>query len=220
MANTKSANSTAKTTTRKTKTKKTDNIVKEELLVEETKNNSEVNEGSKTTETVKRPTRAKKVTFDKNKEIRVKKNVFGKLVYLSRNKDLSFTLDDDDNEIILTFSELEFMRREQPKFFQANWIVVEDDEYGEYTAMDVYKELRVGRFYKGFYNDLDEFIALILDPETDPAYVIEVSKDFSKGYKTSIYGKVTELIRNHDIDSFKMINALETVLNLPLKDDD
>ena len=108
----------------------------------------------------------------------------------------------------IELEELVSMRNMAKRFFEDNWILLEDTE--EYSAIQLYEFLKVTKFYEN-----------ILTPETiDNIFemsandIIKTVSNLSKGMKSTIATRAKMKIDAKELDSNNKIEALETVLNV------
>ena len=108
----------------------------------------------------------------------------------------------------IELAELVSMRNMSKRFFEDNWILLEDTE--DYSAIQLYEFLKVTKFYEN-----------ILTPETiDSIFemsandIIKTVSNFSKGMKSTIATRAKTKIDAKELDSNNKIEALETALNV------
>lgn len=209
MATTKktTTSTTKKRATRKTTTKTT---AKAKEKVEATK--------------VEKPKQAhrKRVRIGKDETFYVKSNVVGGLYFCSKDKSFEQEWYSSDDEVELTFEELQKIRRQSKIFFSENWLVVEDQDYSSdpddhdpYTARDVYMALNVNQYYEGCITSIAEMDELFTKSPKEIA--LEVSK-MSNALKETLASRAIEQIEEGNIDSNRVISALSSSLNIDLEE--
>ena len=100
------------------------------------------------------------------------------------------------------------MRNTARRFFEDNWIVLEDTE--EFTSVQLYDFLRVTKYYENAFTP--ETIDTIFD--MNDKEIIRVVSELSKGMKDTIATRAKKKIDAKELDSNKKIEALETALNV------
>ena len=136
-------------------------------------------------------------------------NVIGGAIYKSA-KTIGYTIDWDAYGSVeyVELSELVSMRNTARRFFEDNWIVLEDTE--NFTAVQLYDFLRVTKYYENaFTPETTDTIFDMNDKE-----IIRVVSELSKGMKDTIATRAKEKIDAKELDSNKKIEALETALNV------
>ena len=136
-------------------------------------------------------------------------NVTGGAIYKSA-KTIGYTIDWDAYGSVeyVELSELVSMRNTARRFFEDNWIVLEDTE--NFTAVQLYDFLRVTKYYENAFTP--ETIDTIFD--MNDKEIIRVVSELSKGMKDTIATRAKEKIDAKELDSNKKIEALETALNV------
>ena len=206
-------NTTTKTTT--TKTTKANTIAK--TSVTETENIAvAVNEPTENTiETVERKDYSKKAKIPKDYDIPVKSNVQGKLTYTSKKTGYTEEWDEIGMVVFLEYDELVSMRNAHKKFYEDNWILIEDTD--DYTAEEIYYALNVDKYYKNIaiFETLDDVFNLSVSD------IEQIVPTLSAGYKRSIASRAMQLIVDNDerMDSTAKIKALEKALGVNLREE-
>ena len=136
-------------------------------------------------------------------------NVIGGAIYKSA-KTIGYTIDWDAYGSVeyVELSELVSMRNTARRFFEDNWIVLEDTE--NFTSVQLYDFLRVTKYYENAFTL--ETIDTIFD--MNDKEIIRVVSELSKGMKDTIATRAKEKIDAKELDSNKKIEALETALNV------
>lgn len=149
--------------------------------------------------------RKKKTKLPSDMLVECKNITMGKLIYISKRQNgytIIWSNPGDVEEIEL--SELLSMRNSQPKFFEKNWIGIEDP--------DVINYLKVGKYYENVpdFDKLDEILSGSFEDLREM-----ISKLPKSAYDTVSF-KATEMINDGTIDSMKTIKFLCEALGLVL----
>lgn len=145
-----------------------------------------------------------KQSLDPNTVVTVKNGFNGMLVYKSKKTGETFKWDEFGDEQDMDIAELKNARNSYKQFFENNWFLFDDPEIIDY--------LNVGKFYKNALN-IKGFEELFkLTPEKITAKV----KKLSEGQKRSVAFRAKQLIAEGEIDSIKVIDALEKSLSVQL----
>lgn len=136
-------------------------------------------------------------------------NAMGGAIYKSA-KIIGYTVTWDNYGSVeyMELSELVSMRNTARRFFEDNWIVLEDTD--EYTSIQLYEFLKVTKYYEKTFTP--ETIDSIF--ELDEKEIIRTVSELSQGMKTTIATRAKEKIDAKELDSNNKINALETVLKV------
>lgn len=173
----------------------------------------EVVETAEITETAKSATRDnnKKVSIPQTYEIPVKSNVQGTLVFVSKKSGQEIVWGETGDVAYLEYADLITMRNTAKKFFECNWIIIEDTN--EYTADEILYALNVDRYYNQFVT-IDEIFEMSNDE------IEKIVPTFSKGYKEMIASKLLDFIRieHPSIDSTLRRSAFEKALGISIKE--
>ena len=86
---------------------------------------------------------SKKAKIPKDYDIPVKSNVQGKLIYTSKKTGYTEEWDEMGTIAYLEYDELVSMRNSHKKFFEDNWVLIEDTD--DYTADEIYYSLNIDR---------------------------------------------------------------------------
>lgn len=123
----------------------------------------------------------------------------GKLIYISKRtqgyqEEWSF-----GQTAYIEFIELQTMVRTDKKFFENNWLYVED--------MNVVKALNLERYYKNILKaeDFDDFF------KKSPAEIEKRLKEMSNEIKISVVVRAIEMVEEGTLDSMKVIETIERV---------
>lgn len=154
----------------------------------------------------------KRVTSDKidlNDLVEVRSRFYGGLTYISRKTGYRVSWSEYDSFQYLTIDELMTMRNTQPQFFTNNWVVIVGD-----NAEDVKSFLQIDRYYKGF-DAVDGFDELF---GYEPDEIIEVVGKMSGSMKENVARRAYALIKSGELDSVKVIAALEEACGYELRE--
>ncbi len=211
--------------TKTTSTAKT-NIVKntpvqsvEEAVKVETATVTEIDTTSVSTPTVEKVVEkkdySKKAKIPKDYDIPVKSNVQGKLIYTSKKTGYTEEWDEMGTIAYLEYDELVSMRNSHKKFFEDNWVLIEDTD--DYTADEIYYSLNIEKYYKNIaiFETLDDVFDLSI------ADIEAIVPTLSNGYRRNIASRAMQLITDGDrrMDSTAKIKAFEKALNVNLRED-
>lgn len=136
--------------------------------------------------------------------ITVRNGFNGKLIYKSARTHERFVWESFGDEQDMELQELKNAKNSYKKFFENNWFLISDP--------DVIESLGVEQYYKHAlsYEEFDSLFTL------SPEEVKERIALLSKGQKASVRYRAKQLIADGQIDSIKMINALEECLGVEL----
>ena len=136
-------------------------------------------------------------------------NYKGGLKYVSkRTSGFMISWDGYGSTEYIELSELSSMRNSDRRFFEDNWIVIEDTD--EYTAMQIYDFLKIAKYYKNVFTP--ENIDTIF--EKDAADIVTILSTLSKGMRDTIAVRAKEKIEANELDSNSKIKALEEALGM------
>lgn len=181
-----------------------------------TTKSAEINaKNSISTEKVERKDYSKKVKIPKDYDIPVKSNVQGKLTYTSSKTKYTEEWDEIGMVAYLEYDELISMRNAHKKFFENNWILIEDTD--DYTASEIYTALGVEKYYKNIalFETLDDVFNLSVSE------INKIIPTLSQGHKTNIASRAMQLIADNDerMDSTSKIKAFEKALGINLREE-
>lgn len=131
----------------------------------------------------------------------------GNLIYKStRNLGYEVEWNEFGEEQQIDFGELLSMRGSQRRFFEENWILIDDPE--------VIKKLGVERYYKNVpsVEDFDDIFSL------SPDKLKERISEMSDGMKDSIRIRAKELIKDGVIDSRATIKAISEAVGQDIEE--
>lgn len=173
-------------------------------------NNSKVNIDD---EKIKNPTKVAKriqkaIRIPLDTIVPVVCNTVGGAIYSSK-KIMGYQIEWDDIGSVeyMELGELASMRNTDRRFFEDNWIVLEDTE--EYTAMQLYDFLKVSKYYKNVFTpeSIDEIFTYSKDK------IIKTISTLSKGLKETIAARAKQKLNEDTLDK-NIIDTLETALNI------
>ena len=162
------------------------------------------------TKNADKPNKPNRVKIDSDYLIPVKSNVGGVLYYKSKRTGYEETWDESGIVIDMEFGELLAMRNGQKKFFENNWISVEDTD--DYTAEEIYAALNVDKYYtsNGLYKSIDDIFNMSADK------IGKIVPTLSKAVRETIITKVYTMLAEEDsrLDSNAKRKALEKALGV------
>lgn len=138
-------------------------------------------------------------------------NVKGRLTYISsRAGGLNADWDEFGSVQYLDIRELMSMRNTQRRFFEDNWISIQDSDDGEYTADEIYKFLRVDDKYGDYYdyNNIETFFNL------SPKQMKEKVSKVSAGIKELLVLTALDKFESGEIDSIKKKQGIQEALGI------
>lgn len=141
---------------------------------------------------------------DINQFITVRNGFQGRLVYISTRTGERYVWDSFGAEQELELRELRNAKNSNKKFFVNNWFMFDEEWVIDY--------LGVGQFYKNSLK-LSEFDTIF---EKSPEEIHEIIAKMPEGQKKSLAYRARELVIAGEIDSRKMITALEESLGIEL----
>lgn len=141
---------------------------------------------------------------DIHQMITVRNGFQGTLVYKDKRTGADYRWDNFGDEQDIELSELRNARGSARKFFENNWFLFDEAWVPEY--------LGVGRYYKHALNseNFDEIFSK--SPEEIEATIPELTA----GQRKSVEYRARQLIASGDIDSRKVVSALEKCLGVDL----
>ncbi len=143
---------------------------------------------------------------DLHQYIPVRNGFHGMLIYKSDRTGEIFRWDSFGEEQDIELQELRNAKNTAKSFFINNWFMFDD----EYKWVIDYLGMR--NFYK-YALDVDGFDDIF---SKTPAEIKKIVKEMSSGQKTSLRYRALDLIASGDIDSRKVIAALEEALGIDL----
>jgi len=160
------------------------------------------------TNSVQTPLKAvetRKLTVDDlNMEVPCYNNTRGKLVYVSANGAIVEEWQDTNDVAYLTLRDLQSMVRSDRKFFEDNWLRIDD--------WSVLEFLRVDRYYQNaiYADDINALFTLKV-PELTARLT-----DVRPATRSFIISQARKKIASGDLDSIKIITVIEKALNCDL----
>lgn len=142
--------------------------------------------------------------FDLNQVVTVRNGFQGRLVYRSAKTGERFVWDGFGSEQDMEISELRSARNAHKRYFENNWFLFDDPEVVEYLGLR--------QFYKNALS-VDNFDDIF---RLSPDALKERLNKLSAGQKKSVAYRAKQLIAEDEIDSIKVINALEECLGVEL----
>lgn len=142
--------------------------------------------------------------IDPEQYVIVKNGFHGKLIYKSARTGEKFVWSGFGDEQEMQLRELRNAKNSRKSFFINNWFMFEEPWIIDY--------LGVRKFYKHAIKieDFDDIF------KKTPAQIEKIIGDLSDGQKRSLTYRATELIASGEIDSRKVIQALEDSLGIEL----
>lgn len=139
-----------------------------------------------------------------NEMVSVKNNTHGKLVYVSKRfagQEYEWTNFGDEN--FLELQELISMRNSYPTYFRDCWVMLADEDL-EY--------LNVKKYYENIINmeNFDDIFKLSVDK------LKAKLEQLPKSMKESVSKRARQLRQSGELDSIKIIKAIEDVLKVDL----
>ncbi len=144
--------------------------------------------------------------IDPNTIVLVKSGYQGRLIYISQRTSEKFVWDHFGDEQEMELRELRNAKSSAKKFFEKNWFMF--DEENEW----VISYLGLTKYYKNALK-LEDFDKIF---HKSPAEIKKIVSDLSSGQKSSLIYRARELVLSKEIDSLKVIDALEEALGISL----
>ncbi len=167
---------------------------------------SEINEQKK--ETAKRIQKSNRIPLDTIVPV-VCTNAGG-CIYVSK-KTMGYTVKwEDIGEIeYMELGELASMKNTDKRFFEDNWVVIEDSD--EYTAMQIYDFLKLSKYYPTAFSPerIDEVLTYSKDKFT------KTCSGLSKGLKETIAVRAKKKLDEGTLDK-NILDTIEDVLGVQL----
>lgn len=140
--------------------------------------------------------------IDPNTMVLVKNGFHGPLIYISSRTKEEIVWSGFGDEQEMELKELRNAKSSAKKFFENNWFMF-DEEYEWVVSY-----LGLGKYYK-YAIKLEDFDEIF---EKKPEEVKGIVSKMSKGQKHSLSYRARQLVMSGEIDSRKMIAALEEAL--------
>lgn len=142
--------------------------------------------------------------IDLHQYITVRNGFQGKLVYVSQKTGEHFVWDSFGGEQEMELIELISAKNTSKKFFINNWFMFDEDWVIDYLGLRQYYKYAIK------IEDFDDVFKLT------PAEIKKTISALAKGQKKSVAYRAKQLIAKEEIDSRKVINALEEALGIEL----
>ena len=140
--------------------------------------------------------------FEPTDYVTVKSGFHGLLVYVSSRTGEQFQWDDFGAEQEMELRELRNAKSSQKDFFINNWFMFDDPRVVEYLGVEQYYKHSLGS---------DNFDDLFTK---SPDEIRRIIGELSDGQRESVEYRAREMITSGDIDSLKVISALEDSLGV------
>lgn len=135
-------------------------------------------------------------------------NTIGGATYISK-KSTGYIVEWEDigSEEYMELGELVAMRNTDRRFFEDNWIVLEDTD--EYDAMDLYEFLKVSKYYTNVFTsrNIDDLFTYEKDK------IIKTVSTLSRGMKETIAVRAKQKLDEGTLDK-NIIDILESSLGI------
>lgn len=142
--------------------------------------------------------------IDPEQYVVVRNGSQGRLVYISKHSGERFVWDSFGDEQEMQLRELKNAKSTSKKFFINNWFMFDDAWIVDY--------LGVGQFYKNAIS-IDDFDDIF---KKSPSEIKKIVSSLSPGQKKAVAYRASQMIASGEIDSRKMISALEDALDIKL----
>ena len=128
----------------------------------------------------------------------------GKLVYKSKRTQERFVWDAFGDEQDMELSELKNAKNSAKGFFENNWFLIDDPEILDYLGVSQYYRHALNQ------NTFDDLF------KKSASEIKNILSKLSAGQKKSVAYRAKQLIAENEIDSIRVINALEEGLSIEL----
>lgn len=158
---------------------------------------------------IEKPKAKPKIPLDL--EVPVVNNTPGTLIYITkRSGGMNASWGEYGDIQYLDIRELISMRNTDKRFFNDNWIGINDSDDGEFTSEDIYRYLRVDDLYTNYIppERIDEFFSY------SPEKMASDISDMTPGMRDVIIAEIAARIAEGKIDSVSKINALESAFGM------
>lgn len=142
--------------------------------------------------------------IDPDQYVTVRNGFHGRLIYKSPRTGEKFVWGEFGDEQEMQLRELRDAKNSKKSFFINNWFMFEEPWVIDYLGMRKYYKYAVK------IEDFDNIF------KKTPAQIEKTVGDMSQGQRRSLIYRATELIASGDIDSRKVIQALENALGVEL----
>lgn len=158
------------------------------------------------TKPVVKTTKATRIPLDTM--ITVVCNTIGGATYISK-KASGYIVEWEDfgSEEYMELGELVAMRNTDRRFFEDNWIVLEDTD--EYDAMQIYEFLKVAKYYTNVFTsrNIDELFSYSKDK------IAKIISTLSRGMKETIAVRAKQKLDDNTLDK-NIVDTLESALGI------
>lgn len=147
--------------------------------------------------------------------VRVKSNVFGKLIYVNKRNGEKTVWDGVGDVQIMTIGDLRMMRAEQNAFYRNQWILILGPLEGSgdgVTCADIYDALGIKQYYVNYIDPSD--LAGIIS--WDDAEIEERVSMLSRAQRDNLIVALNTYIENGRLDSIRKIRTFEKALGVEL----
>lgn len=145
-----------------------------------------------------------KKNLDPNTIITVRNGFHGVLVYESKKTHEIFKWEEFGAEQDMDLQELKNAKNSAKDFYINNWFLIDDPEVLEYLGVTQYYK------YALKFANFDDLFS------KTPEEIMDVVPKLSKGQQKSVAYRAKQLIADGEIDSIKVITALEECLSIDL----
>lgn len=183
--------------------------LKAEIESKMTENKSDEKVASNTLETSKRIQSVVRIPLDTI--VPVVCNIIGGATYISKKiNGYRIEWDEIGSVEYMELGELVSMRNTDRRFFEDNWIVLEDTV--EYSTLQLYDFLKVTKYYENILTptELDDLLNL---PKSE---VVKICSSLSKGTKVNVAVRAKQKLDNNELD-LNLLEPLEEILGIQLK---
>lgn len=147
--------------------------------------------------------------------VRVKSNVFGKLIYVNKRNGEKTVWDGVGDVQIMTIGDLRMMRAEQNAFYRNQWILILGPLEGSgdgVTCADIYDALGIKQYYVN-YIDPSDLSGIIGWDDTE---IEERVSMLSRAQRDNLIVALNTYIENGRLDSIRKIRTFEKALGVEL----
>lgn len=142
--------------------------------------------------------------IDPSEFVTVRNGFQGRLIYISPRTGEKFVWNEFGDDVDMELRELKNAKSRYKKYFEQNWFMFDEDWIIDY--------LGVSQYYKNAL-PLEHFDDVF---KKTPAEAKKIISKLSKGQKRSLSYRAMDMIASKEIDSLKMIDALEEALGIDL----
>lgn len=142
--------------------------------------------------------------YDPNQIVTVKNGFQGRLIYKSKKTGEVYVWENFGDEQDMDIAELRNAKNSAKDFFIQNWFMFDDEELIDY--------LGVRQYYK-YALKIEDFDSIFTK---SPDEIKDIVENLSRGQKKSLIYRAKQLIADGQIDSNRVIKALEDCLGVQL----